>query len=59
MPNDKNIPFCPLMSAGAQFERVCTQEACAWYLKSYKICSVYMMAHNAALDVQMKQAKKQ
>ena len=27
-------------------------------LKNYKICSVYMLAHNAALDVQMKQAKK-
>ena len=55
---DKNIPYCPLMSAGSDFEKVCTQDSCAWYLKNYKICSVYMLAHNAALDVQMKQAKK-
>ena len=46
------------MSAGADFEKVCTQEACAWYLKSYKICSIYMLAHNAALDVQTKQKKQ-
>ena len=57
--SDKNIPFCPLMSAGSDFEKVCIQESCAWYLKNYKICSVYMLAHNAALDVQAKQAKKQ
>ena len=56
---DKNIPYCPLMSAGADFEKVCSQDACAWYLKNYKICSVYMLGHNAALDVQMIQAKKQ
>ena len=56
---DKNIPFCPLMSAGSDFEKVCTQDSCAWYLKNYKICSVYMLAHNAALDVQIKQSKKQ
>lgn len=56
---DKNIPFCPLMSAGSEFEKICSQDACAWYLKNYKICAVYMLAHNAALDVQAKQAKKQ
>lgn len=33
---DKNIPYCPLMSAGADFEKVCSQDACAWYLKITK-----------------------
>ena len=45
------------MSVGSQVEIVCMQENCAWYLKNYKICSVYMMAHNSMLDVQAKQAK--
>jgi hypothetical protein len=57
--NKKNIPFCPLMTAGNSFEKVCTQDMCAWYLKGYKVCSVYMLAHNAAMEVQAKQAKKQ
>lgn len=55
---DKNIPYCPLMSAGSTIEIVCTQDRCAWYLKNYKMCSVYVMAHNAALEVQAKQSKK-
>ena len=54
---EKSIPLCPLMSVGSQVEIVCMQENCAWYLKNYKICSVYMMAHNSMLDVQAKQAK--
>ena len=54
-PQDKTITLCPLMSVGSQVEIVCMQENCAWYLKNYKIYSVYMMAHNAMLDVQAKQ----
>lgn len=55
---DKNIFYCPLMSAGSDTERVCMQEKCAWYLKNFKICSVYMIAHNAAIDVQSKQTRR-
>lgn len=55
---EKNIPYCPLMSAGNTIEVVCTQERCAWYLKNYKMCSMYVMAHNAALEISAKQSKK-
>ena len=58
MPNPKDIPFCPLMSAGCDMDKVCMQDSCAWYLKKFKICSVYMIAHNAAMTVQARQAKK-
>lgn len=54
----KAIPFCPLMSAGNSVEVVCAQENCAWFLKNYKMCAVYIMAHNSALDIQEKQTKK-
>lgn len=54
----KIIPYCPLMSAGRDVEIVCTQERCAWYLKNYQMCSMYIMAHNAALDISEKQTKK-
>lgn len=49
------IPICPLMSAGNKITIVCEQENCAWYMKNYKICSVYLIAHNALLDIKEKQ----
>ncbi len=52
------IPICPLMSAGNDIQIVCAQEKCAWYMKNYKTCSVYLLAHNAVLDIKEKQAKK-
>lgn len=55
---EKNIPYCPLMSAGKDIDAVCTLDRCAWYLKNYKMCSVHVMAHNAALEIQAKQSKK-
>lgn len=58
MADKSSIPYCPLMSAGNTIEVVCTQERCAWYLKNYKMCSMYVLAHNAALDIQGKQGKK-
>ena len=36
---------------------LCQQEDCAWYLKNYKSCSVYVLAHDAALNIKAKQAK--
>ena len=50
-----SIPICPLMSAGSSVEIVCAQEKCSWYIKNYKTCSVYLLAHNAALDIKEKQ----
>ena len=52
------IPICPLMSAGNEINIVCAQENCAWYMKNYKTCSVYLLAHNAVLDIKEKQAKQ-
>ena len=36
---------------------LCQQEDCAWYLKNYKSCSVYVLAHDAALNIREKQLK--
>jgi len=52
-----SIPKCPVMSAGQDITIVCVQENCAWYLKNYKTCAVYILAHNAALDIKKKQAE--
>ncbi len=48
------IPVCPLMSAGNDISVVCAQEKCAWYMKASKMCSVYILAHKAALDIKSK-----
>ncbi|MEI8128974.1 MAG: hypothetical protein WCG95_05090 [bacterium] len=56
--SDKKILCCPLMSAGHTIEVLCSQERCAWYIKNYKMCSMHVVAHNAALEVQAKQRKK-
>ncbi len=51
-----NIPVCPLMSAGSDHEVLCSQEKCAWYIKNHKTCSVYMLGHDALLNIKQKQA---
>lgn len=56
MPQDE-IPVCPIISAGHEVPRLCQQESCAWYLKAYKTCSVYILAHNAAIDIKNKQSQ--
>lgn len=50
-------PLCPLMSAGQEVSQICAEEACAWYMKTYKTCAVYVLAHNAALDIKKKQSE--
>ncbi len=49
------IPGCPLMSINKDSVVLCMQEECAWYVKSFKMCSVYLMGHNAAMDIKIKQ----
>lgn len=50
------IPICPIMSAGNDISVICAQENCAWYMKNNKTCSVYLLAHNAVLDIKQKQS---
>lgn len=58
MSNSSSIPICPLISAGKDLNSVCAQENCAWYVQNIKTCAVYVIAHNALLDVKSKQAEK-
>ena len=52
------IPICPLISAGAEKEKLCRQEGCAWYMPSSKTCAVYVLAHDSLLNIRDKQIKK-
>ena len=53
----KRIPYCPLLSAGTDDNRVCLQENCAWYMQSTKTCAFYVMGHNSVLEIKSKQGK--
>ena len=46
---------CPLMTAGQEVPINCLEDGCAWYYKSFKTCSMYLVAHSCALDVKKKQ----
>ncbi len=52
MPTPK---VCPVLSSGNENPNMCLEEDCAFYLKSYKACSVYVLAYDAALDIKKKQ----
>ena len=50
---------CPLMcSTDNNYNVICQEEDCAWYVKAFKSCAMYIIAHNAALDIKAKQSKQ-
>ena len=54
----KKIPYCPLLSAGANGSlQICLQEKCAWWTSSTKTCVAYVVGHNCVLDIKQKQGK--
>lgn len=55
MVDRKEIPFCPLMSAGSEVDMVCTQDRCGWYVPSVKKCCMYILGFNALLEANTKQ----
>lgn len=54
----REIPYCPLLSAGCEIDKVCTLDRCAWYVPSVKKCSLYMLAYNALLETTDRQKSK-
>ena len=56
---EKQIPFCPLKSAGNDIDIICSQDRCAWYIKPYKMCCVYVLGHKAAMEIQKLQETTQ
>ena len=54
----KKIPFCPMLSCGANGNlQICLQEKCAWWMSSTKSCAMFVVAHNNILDIKSKQGK--
>ena len=53
---------CPLLSTNSEYNKMCVQERCAWYMKSTRTCAVAVMAHESVMkikDLQLKQQKPQ
>ena len=54
--NSKNTLFCPILSIGTGIDMICTKDRCSWYIPSVKKCSMYIMAYNALLSANSRQA---
>lgn len=42
---------CPLLSANSEYNKMCVQDRCAWYLKSARTCSMAVLAHESVLNI--------
>lgn len=56
---EKSIPICPLLSAGCDFEKVCAQEKCAWYVSNVKTCAMNIFTKESILNIKEKQPSKE
>ena len=50
---------CPLLSANSEYNKMCVQDRCAWYMKSTRTCAVAVMAHESVMKIKDLQAKQQ
>ena len=48
---------CPLLSANSEYNKMCVQDRCAWYMKSTKTCAVAVMAHESIMRIKNMQAQ--
>ncbi|MFI3299811.1 MAG: hypothetical protein R3Y28_00170 [Candidatus Gastranaerophilales bacterium] len=55
----KETNYCPLMSVGSEYEKVCALENCMWYIPNVKKCSMYMLAYNAMQETNARQRANQ
>ena len=50
---------CPLLSANSEYNKMCVQDRCAWYMKATKTCAVSVIAHESVLNIKKLQAAQQ
>lgn len=48
---------CPLLSANSEYNKMCVQDRCAWYMKSTRTCAVSVMAHESVMRIKNMQAQ--
>ena len=58
-PNPNTVLFtCPLLSANSEYNKMCVQDRCAWYMKSTRTCAVAIMAHESIMRIKNMQTPK-
>ena len=49
---------CPLLSANSEYNKMCVQDRCAWYMKATRTCAVAVLAHESVMRIKSMQAPK-
>ncbi len=50
---------CPLLSANSEYNKMCVQDRCAWYMKATKTCAVAVLAHESVMKIKNMQNQSQ
>ena len=58
MPNQVLLT-CPLLSANSEYNKMCVQDRCAWFMKATKTCAVSVLAHEGVMNIKKMQAAQQ
>lgn len=58
-PNPSSVLLtCPLLSANSEYNKMCVQDRCAWYMKATRTCAVAIMAHESIMRIKDMQTPK-
>lgn len=49
---DALVPVCPLISTRGSVLELCLGEQCAWFIAPVRKCSMYVLGHKGAIDLQ-------
>ena len=58
-PQTNILLTCPLLSANSEYNKMCVQDRCAWYMKATRTCAVAVIAHESILEIKNHQGQKQ
>lgn len=50
---------CPLLSANSEYNKMCVQDRCSWYMKATKTCAIAVIAHESIMNIKKLQAQPQ
>ena len=50
---------CPLLSANCEYNKMCVQDRCAWFIKSARTCSMAILGHESIMKIKAMQEKEQ
>ncbi len=58
-PNPNTVLLtCPLLSANSEYNKMCVQDRCAWYMKATRTCAVAVIAHQSVMEIKNMQTQK-